>query len=45
MRSEPRPGLARAVAVIFALAMVLAARGGAGAASLEPFFGTFVGVA
>lgn len=45
MRSKPRLGLTCAAALMLALATVVAAPAGAGAASLEPFFGTYVGVA
>ena len=45
MSSKPRLDLACAVTLTLALATVLVAPDGAGAASLEPFFGTYVGVA
>jgi hypothetical protein len=44
MWSHPRPTAARAAAV-FLGALVLAAPAGVSAATLEPFFGTYVGVA
>jgi hypothetical protein len=44
MWSEPRPMAAR-VAAVFVNALVIAAPAGVNAASLEPFFGTYVGVA
>lgn len=44
MWSEPRPPTGRAVRAML-IALALAAPAGARAASLEPFFGTYVGVA
>ena len=44
MRSEPRRAIARAARTVL-IALALAAPAGARAASLEPFFGAYVGVA